>query len=71
LQERHVAQPERRFWPVIVTSIVRNDESGEEIVWMRGFPLPAKLRAKAGQAAVLILEEPLHEPRARRAATED
>jgi len=48
LQERHVAQPERRLWPVMV--------SGEEIVWMRGFPLPAKFRAKLGRAALLILE---------------
>jgi tRNA(Ile)-lysidine synthase len=48
LQERHVAQPERGLWPVIV--------SGEEIVWMRGFAVPAKFRAKAGQAGVLIRE---------------
>jgi len=48
LQERHVAQPERRLWPVMV--------SGDEIVWMRGFPLPAKFRAKVGRAAILILE---------------
>ena len=39
LQEIHVAQPERRFWPVVV--------SGDEIVWVRGFPSPAKLRAEA------------------------
>ena len=31
LQERHVAQPERRLWPVVV--------SGDEIVWVRGFPV--------------------------------
>jgi tRNA(Ile)-lysidine synthetase-like protein len=55
LQERHVAQPERRFWPVIVSS----NESGDEVVWMRGLPVPAKLRAKPGQAAILIVEEPL------------
>ena len=48
LQERHVAQPERRLWPVMV--------SGDEIVWMRGFPLPAKFRAKPGRAVILILE---------------
>ena len=52
LQDRHVAQPERGLWPVIVS---RND-SGEEIVWMRGFPLPAKVRAKPGRAAFLIVE---------------
>jgi tRNA(Ile)-lysidine synthase len=50
LQERHVAQPERRLWPVV--------ESGDEIVWMRGFPVPARLRAEAGQEAVLIREMP-------------
>ncbi len=50
LQERHVAQPERRLWPVVA--------SGDEIVWMRGFAVPAKLCAKAGDQAVLILETP-------------
>ena len=51
LQELHMPQPERRLWPVVV--------SGDEIVWMRGFPSPAKLRAKAGAAAILIVDEPL------------
>jgi len=51
LQELHVPQPERKLWPVVV--------SGDEIVWMRGFPSPAKLRAKAGRAAILIVDEPL------------
>jgi tRNA(Ile)-lysidine synthetase-like protein len=50
LQERHVAQPGRRLWPVVI--------SGDEIVWMRGFPVTAKLLAKVGQAAVLIREVP-------------
>jgi tRNA(Ile)-lysidine synthetase-like protein len=50
LQERHITQPERRLWPVAA--------SGDEIVWMRGFPVPARLRAKAGQHAVLIRETP-------------
>ena len=49
LQERHVAQPERRLWPVVV--------SGDEIVWMRGFASPARLQAKPGSQAVLILEK--------------
>jgi tRNA(Ile)-lysidine synthase len=48
LQERHVAQPERGLWPVIV--------SGDEIVWVRGFAIPARLRAKAGSEGVLIRE---------------
>jgi tRNA(Ile)-lysidine synthetase-like protein len=50
LQERHITQPERRLWPVAV--------SGDEIVWMRGFPVPARLRAQAGEEAVLIRETP-------------
>ena len=53
LQQRHVAQPERRLWPVIT--------NGEEIVWLRGFPAPAQLRAKPGQAAIMIRETPLRE----------
>jgi tRNA(Ile)-lysidine synthase len=57
LQERRVAQPERKSWPVV--------ESGAEIVWLRGFPVPAKYRAKPGRAAVLIVDEPLaHTPAA-------
>ncbi len=50
LQERHVAQPERRLWPVLVM--------GNEIAWMRGFPVPAKLRATPNHEAVLIREMP-------------
>jgi tRNA(Ile)-lysidine synthase len=49
LQERHVAQEERKSWPVVV--------SKDEIVWVRGFPSPAKLRAKPGRAAILIVDE--------------
>jgi len=49
LQERHVALPDRRLWPVVV--------SGDEIVWVRGFPAPAKLQAKPGRAAVFIAEK--------------
>ena len=52
LQERRVTGPERKVWPVIV--------SGNEIVWMRGFPLPAHLRSKNGSSsAVKIQEVPL------------
>ncbi|HEY1801005.1 MAG TPA: tRNA lysidine(34) synthetase TilS [Terriglobales bacterium] len=52
LQERRVTGPERKVWPVIV--------SGNEIVWMRGFPLPAHLRSKNGtSSAVKIQELPL------------
>jgi len=48
LQERHVAQPERKMWPVVV--------SGEEVIWMRGFPVPANWQAKPGQDAIVISE---------------
>jgi tRNA(Ile)-lysidine synthase len=48
LQERHAPQPERRLWPVV--------ENAGEIVWMRGFPLPAKFRAKGDENAILIQE---------------
>jgi tRNA(Ile)-lysidine synthase len=50
LQERHVAQPQRRLWPVAA--------SADEIVWLRGFPVPARLLAKPGEEAVLIQEMP-------------
>jgi tRNA(Ile)-lysidine synthase len=48
LQERHVAQPGRRLWPVVVAA--------DEIVWMRGLPVPSSWCAKHGQEAVLIRE---------------
>jgi tRNA(Ile)-lysidine synthetase-like protein len=48
LQQLPVGQPERGLWPVIVC--------GDEIVWARGFAVPAKFRAKAGSAGVLIRE---------------
>jgi tRNA(Ile)-lysidine synthase len=51
LQELHVAQPERRLWPVAL--------SKDEIVWVRGFPSPAKLRATPGREAIFIAEKPL------------
>jgi tRNA(Ile)-lysidine synthetase-like protein len=57
LQQRHVAQPERKAWPVILSS----NESGDEIVWMRGFPSPTKYRAQLGRAAIRIVDEPLNE----------
>lgn len=48
LQERHVREAERKLWPVVL--------SGDEIVWMRGFAVPAKLVAREGEEAVLIRE---------------
>jgi tRNA(Ile)-lysidine synthetase-like protein len=57
LQGRHVAQPARKSWPVVV--------SGNEIVWLRGFLSPARLRAKPGRAAIMIVDEPLADRPAR------
>jgi len=47
---RRVGQQERRLWPVVT--------SGDGIVWMRGFSVPAALRAQPGQKALLIQEMP-------------
>jgi tRNA(Ile)-lysidine synthase len=55
LQEQHVAQPERRSWPLI---LVRN-ESGDEIVWVRGLRTSAKSQPKPGHAAIRIIFEPI------------
>jgi tRNA(Ile)-lysidine synthase len=51
LQERHIAQPERKLWPVAV--------SGFEIVWLRGFPVSTRLKARPGQGAITIVESSL------------
>ena len=50
LQKQHVGLPERRWWPVVV--------SGDEIVWVRGFPSPARRRAVPGREAIQIVERP-------------
>jgi tRNA(Ile)-lysidine synthase len=47
LQERQVTGPERKLWPVVV--------SGTDVVWVRGFPAPTRLRLKS-EKAVLIRE---------------
>jgi len=51
LQERHLTGQQRKLWPVAV--------SGEEIVWLRGFPVPARLGARGGEGILirdLVLE---------------
>jgi tRNA(Ile)-lysidine synthase len=50
LQDRHIAEPERKLWPVVL--------SGLEMIWVRGFPSPTKFRAKPGSDAILIAEHP-------------
>jgi tRNA(Ile)-lysidine synthase len=52
LQERHVTGLERKLWPVVV--------SGRDVVWVRGFPVPARLQSRNEQA-VLIREVALKE----------
>ena len=47
LQERQVTGPERKLWPVIV--------SGGDVVWVRGFPVPARLQGRRDKA-ILIRE---------------
>ncbi|HEY6768855.1 MAG TPA: tRNA lysidine(34) synthetase TilS [Candidatus Sulfotelmatobacter sp.] len=46
LQQKKATLPERKLWPVI--------QSGNEIVWVRGFPLAETFRAKPGAEAILI-----------------
>ena len=45
LQERHVSGEARTSWPLIV--------SGDEIIWLRGFPAPAHLRPRSGHAVMI------------------
>ena len=56
LQERQIAGPERRLWPVISVGHKMTDE----IIWVRGFPAPAKYAAKPGGDAVVITETALN-----------
>lgn len=54
LQRRHVSGPTRESWPVVV--------SGDEIVWVRGFCAPSRVRPR-GNRAVAIREVPMDETR--------
>jgi tRNA(Ile)-lysidine synthase len=60
LQDKHLPQTERKLWPVVL-----NDK--EEIIWMRGFPAPAKFRWKRDNGekgagdAVMIRDLPVQE----------
>jgi tRNA(Ile)-lysidine synthase len=49
LQERKLGTPDRKLWPVVV--------SGEEIVWVRGFPSPARLRPPDSAKQGLVIQE--------------
>jgi len=49
LQEQHVTGPEKKLWPVVV--------SGSDVVWLHGFPVPARLQPRdRTKEAVLIRE---------------
>jgi tRNA(Ile)-lysidine synthase len=49
LQERKLTGTERKLWPVVV--------SGQEIVWVRGFPVPAQLRPRDSGSEALVIQE--------------
>jgi tRNA(Ile)-lysidine synthase len=49
LQRRHVTGKERQLWPVVV--------SGGEIIWLRGFNVPAKLQPVENAAEALVIRE--------------
>jgi tRNA(Ile)-lysidine synthase len=49
LQERQLTGTERKLWPVVV--------SGQEVVWVRGFPTPARLRPGDGDHEALVIRE--------------
>lgn len=48
LPGNEIAGSQRKLWPVVV--------AGSEVVWVRGFPTPAKLRPRDGDDATLIQE---------------
>ena len=48
LEERHLRGVERKRWPVVV--------NGEELIWVRGFAVPHRLRPQEGSQAVWIRE---------------
>ena len=53
LQEKHVTGPARKTWPVVV--------SGDEVIWLRGFPRPANHHPDRSGKMILIRDTPLHE----------
>jgi tRNA(Ile)-lysidine synthase len=49
LNDRHIAGPEKKRWPVIV--------AGPDLVWVKGFPVPANLRPPAESRRALWIKE--------------
>jgi len=52
LADRHATGSEKKLWPVAVSAT-------GELVWMRGFPVPAAIQARTGPA-IWIYEHPLN-----------
>ena len=49
LQARHIPREQKPFWPLVV--------SGNEIVWVPGFPAPERFRVRDTDSDALLLEE--------------
>jgi tRNA(Ile)-lysidine synthase len=49
LQDRQVTGTERKLWPVAL--------SGDEIIWLRGFPAPANMQPQQDSSQALLLQE--------------
>jgi tRNA(Ile)-lysidine synthase len=49
LQEKHLSDAERKLWPVLL--------SAGEIIWVRGFPPPARLQAREDEKQALLIRE--------------
>ncbi len=49
LQARHIPRERKPYWPVIL--------SGDEIVWLPGFPAPEQFRVRDTDSDALLLEE--------------
>jgi tRNA(Ile)-lysidine synthase len=58
LLERNVVEPERKLWPVVV--------GGTDVVWVRGFPAPARLRRPGTEAKAVLIREVARPGRAPR-----
>jgi tRNA(Ile)-lysidine synthase len=48
LPGRDLPVPERKLWPVVIV--------GSQVVWVRGFPTPARLQPRRGDEATMIRE---------------
>lgn len=54
LQEQHASGNVKKLWPVVA--------SGADLVWVRGFPPPARMQAPKGAAEALVIRETGDEP---------